>query len=186
MANLSGMTLAPSVFKAYDVRGLVPQELDADGAYRIARAYVEVFAPKRLAIGHDMRLPSAELAEAAIQGALDGGVDVDALGLIGTEMLYYAVGEHGYDGGLIVTASHNPAEYNGMKIVREGALPVGGESGLDQIKKAALGPDLPRKPQGARGTRDVLPGFAARCLSLIDPAAMRPLRVVLDLSLIHI
>ena len=180
MANLSGMTLAPSVFKAYDVRGLVPQELDADGAYRIARAYVEVFAPKRMAIGHDMRLTSAELAEAAIQGALDGGVDVDALGLIGTEMLYYAVGEHGYDGGLIVTASHNPAEYNGMKIVREGALPVGGESGLDQIRKAALGPDLPKKPQGARGTRDVLPGFAARCLSLIDPAAMRPLRVVLD------
>src|SRR4029453_767743 len=132
------MTLSPAVFKAYDVRGVVPGELDADGAYRIARAYVQVFEPKRRAIARDMRLPSPELAAAAIEGARDGGADVLSIGLVGTEMLYFAVADGGLDGGLIITASHNPAEYNGAKIVRRGALPVGGDSGLDRIRDVAL------------------------------------------------
>ena len=112
------MTLDPSVFKAYDVRGLVPEEFDADGAYRIVRAYVDEFEPRSMAIGRDMRLTSPDLCEAAIKAALDAGCDVDDIGLIGTEMLYFAVAEYGYEGGLIVTASHNPKQYNGMKIVR--------------------------------------------------------------------
>src|SRR6266536_1672178 len=132
--------LAPSVFKAYDVRGIVPDELDAEGTYAIARAYVAAFEPTVMAVGRDMRLSSPELAEAAIRGATDCGTDVVDLGQVGTEMLYFAVGEHGYEGGLQVTASHNPAAYNGMKIVRRGALPVGGDTGLDTIKLHALGP----------------------------------------------
>src|SRR5262245_17980239 len=155
------MTLSPAVFKAYDVRGVVPNELDADGAYRIARAYVQVFEPRRMAIGRDMRLTSPELAEAAIEGARDGGADIVSIGLVGTEMLYFAVADGGLDGGLIVTASHNPAEYNGMKIVRRGALPVGGDSGLDKIRDVALEAQFATPPRrGELEARDVLPGFA--------------------------
>jgi phosphomannomutase len=175
------MTLDPSVFKAYDVRGVVPDELDADGAYRIARAYVDVFTPRRIAIGHDMRLSSPELADAAVRGALDAGADVDRIGLVGTEMLYYAVGELGYDGGLTVTASHNPAQYNGMKIVRRGALPVGSDSGLDRVRAAALaGAFVEPARRGVVADRPVLDGFVEKVLSLIDPALIPPIRVVLD------
>ena len=176
------MTLDPAVFKAYDVRGVVPDQLDPEGAYRIARAYVEVFAAKRIAIGHDMRLSSPALAEAAVRGATDGGADVAVLGEIGTEMLYFAVADGGLDGGLIVTASHNPAEYNGMKIVRAGAQPVGSASGLNEVKKMALGDD-PLAPVATPGTAtplDVLPAYADKMLSLIDVAAIRPLELVLD------
>src|SRR4249920_2736997 len=175
------MTLDPRVFKAYDVRGVVPSELDADGAYRIARAYVDVFDAKRIAIGHDMRLSSPDLVEAAVRGATDAGADVDELGLIGTEMLYFAVADGGYDGGLTVTASHNPAAYNGMKIVRRGALPVGGDTGLDKIKARALGPaPVPAGSPGEISERDVYAEFHDRALGFIDVDAVKPLNVVLD------
>src|SRR5947199_8531657 len=98
------MTLDPSVFKAYDVRGIVPDQLDADGVYQTVRAYVDEFEPRSMAIGRDMRLTSPELCEAAIQAALDAGSDVDEIGLVGTEMLYYAGGGPGFDGGLSVNA----------------------------------------------------------------------------------
>jgi len=182
MGTLWGMTLDPAIFKAYDVRGIVPDQLDPDGARRIARAYVEAFRPKRIAIGHDMRLSSPALAEAAIAGATEGGADVDVLGQIGTEMLYFAVAENGLDGGLIVTASHNPAEYNGMKIVRAGAQPVGSASGLNEVKALAVG-DAPLPPAAQPGTAtpvDVLPAYADKMLSLVDVGAMRDLEVVLD------
>src|SRR5881397_3593475 len=120
--------LDPKVFKAYDVRGIYPGELDEAGAEAIGRAYVEQFEPRRIAVGRDMRLSSPSMAEAAMRGAADGGAEVVDIGIVGTEMLYFAVGELGLDGGIEVTASHNPKEYNGMKIVRGGALPVGGES----------------------------------------------------------
>src|SRR6195256_3235538 len=122
--------LDPKVFKAYDIRGIYPEEVDDEGAYAIARAYVEQFEPRRIAVGRDMRLSSPQMADAAIRGASDAGAEVLDLGLVGTEMVYFAVGELELDGGIEVTASHNPKEYTGMKIVRRGALPVGGESGL--------------------------------------------------------
>ena len=175
------MTLDPKVFKAYDVRGVVPDELDADGAYRIARAYVDHFAPARIVVGHDMRLSSPELSEAAIRGALDAGCDVDDIGLAGTEMMYFAVGEHGYDGGIAVAASHNPAEYNGMKIVRRGVLPVGGDTGLEQMRKIAVAGEFKTPAKvGTRGDRPVLDGFTDKVLSIVDPSAIKPLKVVLD------
>jgi len=119
--------LDPRVFKAYDVRGLYPAELDEDGAYAIWRAYVQQFEPRRIAVGSDMRLSSPQMAEAVIAGASDEGAEVFDLGLVGTEMVYFAVGSLELEGGVMVTASHNPKEYTGMKIVRRGALPVGGE-----------------------------------------------------------
>jgi len=176
------MTLDPAIFKAYDVRGIVPDQFDPDGAYRVARAYVEVFQAKHIAIGHDMRLSSPTLAEAAIRGATDGGANVAVLGEIGTEMLYFAVADGGLDGGIIVTASHNPAEYNGMKIVRAEAQPVGSASGLNEVKKLATGPaELPTvATPGVATPLDVLPAYADKMLGLIDAPALRPLSVVLD------
>ena len=145
--------LDPKVFKAYDVRGVHPGELDEEGAYAIGRAYVEHFEPKRIAVGRDMRVSSPAMAAALINGAADAGADVLDLGLVGTEMVYFAVGDLGLDGGVVVTASHNPKEYTGMKIVRRGALPVGGESGLLEIRDRAaefvLNQHKPSRP-GAR------------------------------------
>src|ERR671938_1049283 len=130
--------LDPKVFKAYDVRGIYPDELDEDGAYAIGRAYAEIFEPRKIAVGWDMRVSSPAMAAAAMRGASEAGVDVLELGLVGTEMLYFAVGDLGLDGGIEGPASQTPKEYTGMKIVRRGALPVGGESGLLEIRDGAL------------------------------------------------
>src|SRR6201996_2862791 len=130
--------LSPGVFKAYDVRGIYPGELDEEGAYAVGRAYVEQFEPRRIAVGRDMRLASPSVAKALIDGAADGGADVVDVGMVGTEMVYFAVGELGLDGGVMVTASHNPGAYIGMKIVRRGALPVGSESGLYDVRDRAV------------------------------------------------
>jgi phosphomannomutase len=172
--------LSSSAFKAYDVRGVVPDELDAEGAYRLGRAYVEAFEPSTIAVGRDMRLTSPELAQAVAEGAADQGADVVQLGEIGTEMLYFAVGEYGYEGGIQVTASHNPSRYNGMKIVRRGALPVGGDTGLEQIKALAAGEPATSERRGTISQRDVYAGFHDRVLQFVDVDALRPLKVVLD------
>ena len=172
--------LDPSVFKAYDVRGIHPTELDEDGAYRIGRGYVEEFEPRTVAIGRDTRLSSPSMATAAIEGAADGGADVLDLGLVGTEMVYYAVGDLGLDGGICVTASHNPPNYTGMKIVRRGARPVGGDSGLDRVRRRAeAGFDDVRR-RGTVREEDVWAGFVEKVLSFVDEAGFRPLRVVVD------
>jgi len=174
--------LDPKVFKAYDVRGIHPDELDEDGAYAIGRAYAEHFEPRKIAVGWDMRVSSPAMAAAVIRGAADAGVDVLELGMVGTEMLYFGVGDLGLDGGVEVTASHNPKEYTGMKIVRRGALPVGGDSGLLEIRdRAAAGFDTSdgRSP-GQVEKHDVWPAFVERVLSFVDVDAIRPLRVVVD------
>src|SRR5207247_4168597 len=123
---------------AYASRGIYGEELDEQGAYAIGRAYVDQFEPDRMALGRDMRVHAPAMAAAAVAGALAGGADVVDIGLVGTEMLYFAVGELGLDGGIAVTASHHPKEYTGMKIVRRGALPVGGDSGLLDVRDRAL------------------------------------------------
>jgi phosphomannomutase len=172
--------LDPKVFKAYDVRGIYPTELDEEGAYAIGRAYVKQFEPQEIAVGHDMRLSSPTMAKAAIDGATDGSANVRALGLVGTEMLYFAVGELGLDGGAQVTASHNPPEYTGMKIVRRGALPVGGDSGLLEIRdRAQAGFGEPAR-RGEVREEDIWPGYVNKVVSFIDTAHVKPLRVVID------
>jgi len=175
--------LHPSVFKAYDVRGLYPAELDEEGARAIGRAYVEQFSPQRIAVGRDMRLSSPSIAAALIEGAAGAGAEVLDIGLVGTEMVYFAVGGLGLDGGVMVTASHNPKDYTGMKIVRAGALPVGGDSGLLDIRDRALASEPSgTDPQGSvpAETYDIWPAFVERVLSFIDPAELRPLKVVID------
>jgi phosphomannomutase len=174
--------LDPKVFKAYDVRGIYPDELDEAGAYAIGRAYVEEFEPRRIAVGRDMRLSSPAMAAAVMRGAAEAGADVLDIGMVGTEMVYFTVGELGLEGGIAVTASHNPKEYTGMKIVRRGALPVGGDSGLLDIRTRALSNGA-RHESGHKGTireEDVWPRFVERVLSFIDVDAVKPLRVVID------
>jgi phosphomannomutase len=176
------VALDPKVFKAYDVRGLYPAELDEPGGYAIGRAYVERFEPKKIAVGRDMRLSSPTMADAVVAGAIDGGATVVDIGMVGTEMLYFAVGELGLDGGVAVTASHNPKDYTGMKIVRRGALPVGGDSGLLDIRDRALGllgHDRAQSPAMAEKV-DVYPAFVEKVLSFVDVEAIKPLRVVID------
>jgi phosphomannomutase len=172
--------LDPKAFKAYDVRGIHGDELDEEGAYAIGRAYVDQFEPARIAVGRDMRVSSPSMAEAVREGAADGGAEVLDLGMVGTEMVYFAVGELGLDGGIAVTASHNPKEYTGMKIVRRGALPVGGESGLFDVRDRALAGDWHDSARGEIRPEDIWEGFVDRVLSFVDPSSFRPLRVVID------
>jgi phosphomannomutase len=172
--------LDPDAFKAYDVRGLYRTQLDEAGAYAIGRAFVEQFEPARIAVGRDMRLSSPSMAQAVREGAADGGADVLDLGMIGTEMVYFAVGELALDGGIAVTASHNPKEYTGMKIVRQGALPVGGESGLLDIRDRARSGQWDDAERGEIREEDIWDRFVERVLSFVDVESLRPLRVVID------
>ncbi|HEY2353359.1 MAG TPA: phosphomannomutase/phosphoglucomutase [Gaiellaceae bacterium] len=173
--------LDPKVFKAYDVRGIYPEELDEAGAEAIGRAYVEQFEPRKIAVGRDMRLSSPSMQEAVIRGATAAGCDVLDIGLVGTEMVYFAVGSLGLEGGIMVTASHNPKEYTGMKIVRRGALPVGGESGLLDVRDRAVS-DTAYESAGTASAQayDIWPEYVARVLSFVDVSAIRPLKVVID------
>jgi phosphomannomutase len=172
--------LDPKVFKAYDIRGIHPTELDEEGAYDVGRAYVEHFEARRIAVGRDTRLSSPAMAAAATRGAVDAGAQVYDLGLVGTEMVYFAVGDLDLDGGIAVTASHNPKEYTGMKIVRRGALPVGGESGLLDLRDLAV--EGFGDPTGAGDVEeaDIWPRYVDRVLSFVDVDALRTLRVVVD------
>ncbi len=174
--------LDPKVFKAYDIRGIYPTDLDEAGAEATGRAFVEVFQPRRIAVGHDMRVSSPGMVEAVMRGVAAAGADILELGLVGTEMLYFAVGELGLDGGIAVTASHNPKEYTGMKIVRAGALPVGGDSGLLDIRDRAL--SLSDRSEGLSAGHvqryDIWPQYVERVLSFVDVAAIKPLRIVID------
>ncbi len=172
--------LDPDAFKAYDVRGLYRTQLDEAGAYAIGRAFVEQFEPARIAVGRDMRLSSPSMAHAVREGAADGGADVLDLGMVGTEMVYFAVGELALDGGIAVTASHNPKEYTGMKIVRQGALPVGGESGLLDIRDRARSGQWDDAERGEIREEDIWDRFVERVLSFVDVESLRPLRVVID------
>ncbi len=171
----------PACFKAYDIRGRVPDELDADLARRIGLAAARSIGGARWAVGRDCRLTSLELARATAAGLGAGGIDVLDLGLCGTEQVYHAVAEGGLDGGIMVTASHNPKDHNGMKLVRAGARPISGDSGLDEIGALALDPGP--APAGRRGTvtpHEATAGYVRFLLGEIAPGALRPLRVVTD------
>ena len=175
------MTLDPAVFKAYDIRGLYPEQIDEEGAERVGAAFADLTGARRIAVGHDVRLSSPAMAERFTAGALAAGADVVELGLCATEMLYFAVADGGLEAGACITASHNPSEYTGVKMVRAGALPLSGDSGIGEVGRiAAAGPPTAATP-GTR-TRDerLLERFVAACLRFVDPSAIRDLRVVLD------
>jgi len=175
------MTMDPAVFKAYDVRGLYGEELDEEGAERIGRAFVELTGAARVAVGHDVRLSSPSMADRFAEGVVAGGAEVRELGLVATEMMYFAVADEGLDAGAAITASHNPPQYTGMKLVRAGAVPLSGDTGIAEVGRLAAG-DLPDGARRGRRLPDagLLGRFVDKCLGFVDPAAITDLRVVLD------
>ncbi len=168
-----------SGFKAYDLRGRIPSELNEDVAYRVGRAYAEFVKPKKVIVGRDIRLSSEELCKALEQGLLDSGVDVYDIGLCGTEVVYYATFARGMDGGIMVTASHNPPDYNGMKFVREGSRPISGDNGLQDIRAIAEAGKFTTPPRvGERIAVDIMPDYIEHLLSYVNRAKLKPLKVV--------
>ena len=169
-----------AAFKAYDIRGRVPEDLDADMAYAIGRAFVELIRPKQVVVGQDVRRSSSELAAALARGLTDGGSDVLDIGLCGTEEVYHATFSQGLGGGIMVTASHNPINYNGMKLVREDAKPVSGDSGLKDIQaRVASGKDWPAPhKRGSVKTLNLREAYAKHLLGYIQPGLLKPLKIV--------
>ncbi|HEY0873967.1 MAG TPA: phosphomannomutase/phosphoglucomutase [Vicinamibacterales bacterium] len=176
------MTINPAIFKAYDVRGLYPSEINEDGARLIGRAFVAYLGAKRIAVSRDMRLSSPSLAAAFIDGATEQGADVVDYGMMGTDMMYFAVARDGHDGGVQITASHNPKEYNGIKMVRTEAFPLSGDAGIGEIRDMINGGQIP-PPAATRGTvttADIVDDYVQKVLSFIDVSKIKPFNVVLD------
>jgi phosphomannomutase len=176
------LKLKPGLFKAYDIRGTYPDEINEDGARAIGAAFVAYLGARRIAVGRDMRLSSPSLAAAFIDGATMQGADVVDYGMIPTDMLYFAVARDHHDGGVQVTASHNPKQYNGMKMVRQEAFPLSGDEGIGDIRDMIAGDRLPA-PAARRGTvttSDVIDAYIEHVMSFIDPAVVQPFNVVLD------
>jgi phosphomannomutase len=176
------MPLNTSIFKAYDVRGTYPTEIDEAVARDIGRAFVAYLSAKRVAVSHDMRVSSPALAQAFIDGVTLQGADVVNYGLAGTDMLYYAVASGGFDGGAQITASHNPKQYNGMKLVREAAFPLSGDAGISDIRDMLVAGTIPA-PAGRRGAvtaAAMLDDYVNVVMGFIDPADIKAFNVVLD------
>jgi len=169
-------------FKAYDIRGQLGEELNEDIAYRIGRAYGEFLKPKTIVLGSDVRLTSESLKLALAKGLQDAGTDVIDIGMTGTEEIYFATSHLKADGGIEVTASHNPIDYNGMKLVREGSRPISGDTGLRAIQELAEANQFPA-PLAARGhyvQKDVLEDYVQHVLSYINTANFKPLKLVIN------
>jgi phosphomannomutase len=176
------MSINPHIFKAYDVRGLYPQEVNEEAAHLIGRGFVAYLGAKRIAVSRDMRLSSPSLAAAFIEGALLQGADVVDYGMMGTDMLYFAVARDGHDGGVQVTASHNPKEYNGIKMVRKEAFPLSGESGIGDIRDMIAAHKLPppAPAPGSLTTKNIVNDYVTHVLSFVDRPILKPFNVVLD------
>jgi phosphomannomutase len=175
------MPVTIDCFKAYDVRGQIPNQLNADICYRIGNAAAEFLEADRIVIGRDMRLSSEEFANAITSGLTQAGTDVLDIGLCGTEMVYFATSFLNAAGGIMVTASHNPADYNGLKFVREDARPISADSGLADIRQLAEGDR--RKSAASPGSvtaTDVFDEYVAHMLSYVDTEALKPLKLVVN------
>jgi len=169
------------IFRAYDIRGVYPNDLDEEAYYRIAKAYTYLFHPTTIVVGRDARVTSAQLAESLINGFVDAGVDVIDIGGITTDMLYFAVGAYDYSGGIVVSASHNPKEYNGAKMVREKAAAISSDTGLFDIRdalKAGKDKDVRSDKKGTVKERDVLDDYLKHVLSFIDTSVIKPFKFV--------
>jgi len=175
-------TIEPGIFKAYDIRGRYPTELDAEVFRRIGRAFVDYLGARRIAVARDCRLSSPELAAAFALGARAQGAAVTEIGVVSTDMLYYYVARHDLEGGAIVTASHNPKEWNGVKLVRRGALPLSGDAGIREIREWVTAGRYadPAPPLGELAAAVVSEDYARHCLSFVDVSRIPRLKVVLD------
>jgi phosphomannomutase len=180
----------PSIFKAYDVRGKYPDEMDEELAYKIGRAFPRVLAElegtqveeQRIAVGRDMRKSAPSMSEQYARGIADAGADVLDVGMVGTEMVYWTVGSRDLDGGLMCTASHNPKSYTGAKLVKRGALALSGDSGIGELRELVMGgdPGPPADEPGEVATEDISEQFREDALGYIDDDAIKPMKVMLD------
>jgi phosphomannomutase len=176
-------SIDPSIFKAYDVRAIYPAQINGEVARRTGRAFIDYLKGRWIAVGRDVRLSSPELAGAFIEGARSEGAEVVDIGVVGTDMMYYYVARHDLDGGAIITASHNPKEYNGIKMVRRGALALSGDAGIKEIKEAIMaGRFAEAAPASGPPVvqQQIRDDYAEHCLSFIDRAVVPPLKVVMD------
>ena len=168
------------IFKAYDIRGIYPEELDEKKAYRIGRAFVKFLHLRELVIGHDARLSSPALSQAFAAGALEEGCQVTHVGMVSTDMVYFALGYYGYQGACMVTASHNPAEYNGFKLLKENVVPLSGESGLPELASLYEKMDFRPYSPPRMAKRDIYEDYTNHVLSFIESRLIRPMKVVMD------
>src|SRR5262245_3376324 len=176
------MHINPAIFKAYDIRGLYPAEINEEVALQIGRGFVTYLRATQIGVSRDMRLSSPAIAGAFIEGARQQGAGVIDYGMLGTDMLYYAVVKDQLEGGAQITASHNPKQYNGIKMVREGAAALSGDAGIGDIRDMIASGTIPG-PAAAKGTlrsHNILPPYIDKVLSFIDPAVIKPFNVVLD------
>ena len=179
--NTANVKIDPNIFSAYDIRGISGQNMNDEVAYRIGRAAAHYLQVPEIAVGRDMRLSSPQLAAAIIRGIIDSGVDAIDLGLTTTDELYFAVGNFNYPAGIMVTASHNPAEYNGMKLCRAQAVPISQATGLADIRDLAVQGNFVEPEQKGRVIqRNVLDDYVQHVLSFIDTSKIKPLKVVID------
>jgi phosphomannomutase/phosphomannomutase/phosphoglucomutase len=170
-----------SCFKAYDIRGKVPDELNPELASKIARAYAGFVKPRKVAVGYDIRLTSPELARVVREALVSSGVDVVDIGRCGTEGVYFATFHFGLDGGIMVTASHNPVDYNGLKLVREQGKPISADTGLADIEQRVLREDFPPSERHGRvETVDIRSAYVDHLLRYVVPASLEPFKVVVD------
>lgn len=175
------LQLSHAGFKAYDIRGVVPDEVNEDLAYRVGRAYGTLYHPKTMCVAYDIRPSSKAIAEAAMRGLTDSGADVYDIGLAGTEMMYFGTFHYGMDGGFMITASHNPSNYNGIKIVRQGGVPVSEDTGLKDIEKLAFsGAFTEAEKKGEIHSKGILADYISALLSFVDVSHMKPFRIVVN------
>jgi len=177
------MAINTSGFGAYDIRGIYPESINQELAYRVGRVFPELFDAKKIAVGHDIRLSGSTLFDALARGLTEAGGDVYAIGQCGTEMIYFATGFHNFDGGIMITASHNPKEYNGMKFVGKGVRPIAPKSGLLKIKAEVEDESRDwsfRKATGTVRRIDIQPDYIKCLLSYVDVKNLKPLKVVIN------
>ena len=168
-----------SCFKAYDIRGKIPDQLNQEIAYRIGRAFVDYLTPSSVVVGYDVRLTSRQLCDSLVAGLIDSGVNVINIGQCGTEEVYFATSHLGTDGGIIVTASHNPKDYNGMKLVRENSRPISSDSGLNDIKQLVEKNEFSEvNTKGSITEQDTRPAYIKHLLGYVDIDSLRPLKIV--------
>ena len=173
------MTSEITCFKAYDIRGRVPDQLNEDIAYRIGRAYAEFLAPRRVVVGYDIRLSSERLCAALTEGLTDGGADVINIGQCGTEEIYFATSHLQVGGGIVVTASHNPKDHNGMKLVREDSRPISGDTGLDEIRRIAEQNQFAKVvKKGSVSKQQTKPAYIEHLLAYVQADSLQALKIV--------
>jgi len=178
------MEFKRDAFKAYDIRGRVPEELNEEMAYRIGRSYVDLFQAKKVAVGHDIRLSGPSLQEALVKGLIEVGCDVVDIGLCGTEQIYFATAHLGLDGGIMITASHNPKEYNGMKLVRAESRPISADSGLKELEEMVVAGEFPpvgaEQPRGKVTEVNVMHEYVRHLMTYVEGESLKTLKVVVN------